>query len=82
MFALIDANSFYCSSERVFNPSLQGKPVVLSNNDGCIIARTTEAKALGIALLYRKPGTWDTGIQVGAPSYQAKSSKWAFPEAI
>ena len=51
MFALIDANSFYCSCERVFNPSLRGKPVVvLSNNDGCIIARTNEAKALGIKM--------------------------------
>ena len=51
MFALIDANSFYCSCERVFNPSLWGKPVVvLSNNDGCIIARTSEAKALGVKM--------------------------------
>jgi DNA polymerase V len=51
MFALIDANSFYCSCERVFNPSLRGKPVVvLSNNDGCIIARTSEAKALGVKM--------------------------------
>jgi DNA polymerase V len=51
MFALIDANSFYCSCERVFNPYLRGKPVVvLSNNDACIIARTSEAKALGIKM--------------------------------
>ena len=51
MFALIDANSFYCSCERVFNPSLRGQPVVvLSNNDGCIIALTPEAKALGIKM--------------------------------
>ena len=51
MFALVDANSFYCSCERVFNPSLRDKPVVvLSNNDGCIIALTPEAKALGIKL--------------------------------
>ena len=51
MFALIDANSFYCSCERVFDPSLRGKPVVvLSNNDGCIVARTPEAKALGIKM--------------------------------
>lgn len=49
MFALIDANNFYVSCERVFRPSLQGKPVVvLSNNDGCAIARSNEAKALGI----------------------------------
>ncbi|MBE7157325.1 MAG: Y-family DNA polymerase [Rhodospirillales bacterium] len=51
MFALVDCNSFYCSCERVFRPRLQGKPVVvLSNNDGCAIARTSEAKALGIPM--------------------------------
>lgn len=49
--ALIDGNSFYCSCERVFRPSLQNRPlVVLSNNDGCAIARTAEAKALGIKM--------------------------------
>lgn len=49
MFAIIDCNSFYCSCERVFRQDLSGKPVVvLSNNDGCIIARTDEAKKLGI----------------------------------
>ncbi|MDD4993657.1 MAG: Y-family DNA polymerase [Paludibacter sp.] len=51
MYALIDCNNFYASCERVFNPSLNGKPVVvLSNNDGCVIARSTEAKALGIPM--------------------------------
>jgi DNA polymerase V len=51
MFALVDANSFYCSCERVFNPSLRDKPVVvLSNNDGIIIALTPEAKALGVKM--------------------------------
>ena len=50
-FALIDANSFYASCETVFRPDLQGKPVVvLSNNDGCIIARSAEAKQLGIKM--------------------------------
>ncbi len=49
VFALIDANSFYCSCERVFDPRLNNRPViVLSNNDGCAVARTPEAKALGI----------------------------------
>ncbi|MGY6257320.1 Y-family DNA polymerase [Paraburkholderia caledonica] len=49
--ALIDGNSFYCSCERVFRPALLGRPlVVLSNNDGCAIARTAEAKALGIKM--------------------------------
>ena len=49
--ALIDGNSFYCSCERVFDPKLASVPViVLSNNDGCAIARTAEAKALGIRM--------------------------------
>ncbi len=57
MFALIDCNNFYASCERVFRPDLQGKPiVVLSNNDGCVIARSNEAKALGIPM--------------GAPAFQ------------
>lgn len=59
MFALADANNFFVSCERVFNPALRGVPVVvLSNNDGCIIARSNEAKALG--------------IKMGAPLYQIK----------
>lgn len=50
-FALIDGNSFYCSCERVFDPKLRRRPViVLSNNDGCAVARTAEAKALGIGM--------------------------------
>jgi DNA polymerase V len=49
--ALVDCNNFYVSCERVFNPSLEGRPVVvLSNNDGCVVARSNEAKALGIAM--------------------------------
>jgi DNA polymerase V len=49
MFALVDCNNFYCSCERLFNPGLDGRPViVLSNNDGCAISRSEEAKALGI----------------------------------
>ncbi len=57
MFALIDCNNFYASCERVFRPDLNGKPiVVLSNNDGCVIARSNEAKALN--------------IRMGAPAYQ------------
>ena len=60
IFALVDCNNFYASCERVFNPSLLGKPiVVLSNNDGCVIARSNEAKELGIPM--------------GAPYYQHKS---------
>ncbi len=49
MFALIDCNSFFCSVEKVFHPGLNGKPVVvLSSNDGCIVALTPEAKAVGL----------------------------------
>lgn len=51
VFALIDCNSFYCSCERVFRPDLVRTPiVVLSNNDGCVISRTPEAKALGVKM--------------------------------
>ena len=60
MFGLIDCNNFYASCERVFNPALNGKPViVLSNNDGCVIARSNEAKELG--------------IKMGVPAYQIKN---------
>lgn len=59
MFALIDCNNFYASCERVFRPDLNNKPiVVLSNNDGCVIARSNEAKSLGIPM--------------GAPAFQFK----------
>lgn len=51
MYALVDCHNFYCSCERVFNPKLEGRPViVLSNNDGCAISRSEEAKALGIGM--------------------------------
>lgn len=51
MFALVDCNNFYASCERVFDPSLNNRPmVVMSNNDGCVIARSNEAKALGIPM--------------------------------
>ena len=59
MIALLDGNNFYASCERVFRPSLNGRPlVVLSNNDGCAIARSEEAKALG--------------IKMGAPYFQIR----------
>jgi DNA polymerase V len=51
IFALVDCNNFYVSCERIFNPKLEGRAVVvLSNNDGCIVARSNEAKALGIGM--------------------------------
>lgn len=50
-FALVDCNNFYCSCERVFRPDLQNRPVaVLSNNDGCVVARSNEVKAMGIGM--------------------------------
>jgi len=50
-FALIDGNNFYVSCERVFNPKLEGRPiVVLSNNDGCAVSRSLEARALGVKM--------------------------------
>ena len=61
IFSLIDCNSFYASCERIFNPKLLNKPViVLSNNDGCIIARSDEAKKLG--------------IKMGEPYFKAKET--------
>lgn len=51
MYALIDCNNFYASCERLFRPDLCNQPiVVLSNNDGCVIARSNESKALGVAM--------------------------------
>jgi DNA polymerase V len=51
VFALVDCNNFYVSCERVFNPKLENRPViVLSNNDGCVVARSNEAKALNIGM--------------------------------
>jgi len=51
MFALVDCNNFYASCERVFNPNLQNQPVaILSNNDGCVISRSDEAKALDLPM--------------------------------
>ena len=49
MYGIIDCDNCYCSAEKVFRPDLEGKPiVVLSNNDGCVVARSNEAKKLGI----------------------------------
>ena len=64
VFALVDCNNFYVSCERIFDPSLLGRPViVLSNNDGCVVARSQEAKALG--------------IRMGVPVFQIKASSTA-----
>jgi DNA polymerase V len=74
MIALVDCNNFFCSCERVFNPALAGKPVVvLSNNDGCIISRSDEAKALGIPMgapLHEQQGVIRKhGVQVFSSNY-------------
>lgn len=67
MYALADCNNFFVSCERIFNPSLNGVPVVvLSNNDGCVIARSNEAKALGIPM--------------GCPAFQIKN--YTNPERV
>ena len=59
MYALVDCNNFFVSCERVFRPQLEGRPVVvLSNNDGCVVARSNESKALG--------------IKMGTPFYQVR----------
>src|SRR5690606_18756224 len=51
MYALVDCNNFYVSCERIFNPTLRHRPVVvLSNNDGCVISRSSEAKKVGIPM--------------------------------
>ena len=59
MYALVDCNNFFVSCERVFRPQLEGKAVVvLSNNDGCVVARSNESKAMG--------------IRMGTPFYQVR----------
>lgn len=50
VFALVDCNAFYCSCERVFRPDLARVPIVVLSNDGCVVSRTSEAKALGIKM--------------------------------
>ena len=52
MYALVDCNSFYASCEKMFRPDLKNHPViVLSNNDGCVIARSPEAKKMGLSMI-------------------------------
>lgn len=51
MYALVDCNNFFVSCERAFQPELEGRPVVvLSNNDGCVVARSNESKAMGVKM--------------------------------
>ena len=68
-WALADANAFYCACERVFRPSWAGRPVaVLSNNDGCVIARTQEVRA--------------AGVEMGAPFFQVRGRLRAIDAAV
>ena len=68
MFALADVNSFYASCEKVFRPDLRGKPVIcMSNNNGCVIARSAEAKLR-------------LGIKMGTPWFKLKDAQ--FPEKL
>ena len=74
MKAIVDCNNFYCSCERLFKPSLKNTPiVVLSNNDGCIISRSDEAKKLGIkmaqAFFLSKPMLKKHGIAAFSSNY-------------
>lgn len=74
MFALVDCNNFYASCERVFRPALEGRPiVVLSNNDGCVVARSAEAKALDIPMakpwFQIEPGLRGRNVAVFSSNY-------------
>lgn len=78
MFALIDCNNFYASCERVFSPKLNGKAVVvLSNNDGCVIARSNEAKALGVEMgapfFKERERLEKNGVEVFSSNYELYS---------
>lgn len=71
MIALADANNFYVSCERAFDPRLEGKPVaVLSNNDGCVISRSPECKALGVGMGTPHFKLKDTGIVFRSSNYE------------
>ena len=91
MKAIVDCNSFYCSCERVFRPDLNNKPiVVLSNNDGCIIARNDEAKALGVGMAapffmnkelieHHKVAVFSSGLLFYLPSSSSCSIFFSIP---
>ncbi|WP_305778181.1 hypothetical protein [Kiloniella sp. EL199] len=79
--ALVDVNNFYASCERVFRPDLEGVPiVVLSNNDGCVIARSEEAKKLGYKIgdLFHviKPKLRQTGTWIFSSNYALYGITW------
>lgn len=81
MFTLADVNSFYASCEKVFRPDLRGKPVIcLRNNDGCVIARSAEAKRLGIKMgtpwFQLKDAQFTEKLQVFSSNYELYAIKW------
>jgi nucleotidyltransferase/DNA polymerase involved in DNA repair len=77
MFALLDGNNFYASCERVFQPRLVGRPVVvLSNNDGCAIARSDEAKALDSLNLRYGRGT----VRLASAGTAEKKRQWTIKQ--
>lgn len=88
MKAIVDCNSFYCSCEKVFRPELENKPViVLSNNDGCIISRTDEAKAIGIGMagpyFKAKPLIDEYGVATFSSNYNLYSDmSWRVMEVL
>jgi DNA polymerase V len=88
MIAIVDCNSFYCSCERLFRPDLENKPVVvLSNNDGCIISRTDEAKAIGVDMagpyFKAKPLIEKYGVATFSSNYNLYGDlSWRVMEAL
>lgn len=78
IFALVDVNNCYVSCERVFDPTLNGRPVVvLSNNDGCVVARSEEAKALGIKMgMPQSDGCEPPGTGAMSDSVAALARAW------
>lgn len=88
MIGIVDCNSFYCACERVFRPELMDRPVVvLSNNDGCIIARTAEAKAIGMGMagpyFKAKPLIEAHGVAVFSSNYNLYGDmSWRVMETI
>src|SRR4051812_40976850 len=88
MKAIVDCNSFYCSCERLFRPELDERPVVvLSNNDGCIISLTDEAKALGVDMtgpyFLAKPVIEANGVSVFSSNYNLYGNlSWRVMETL
>src|SRR5687768_16140859 len=88
MKAIVDCNNFYCSCERLFKPHLDQKPVVvLSNNDGCIISRTDEAKKLGVNMtgpyFLAKDLIEQNGVEVFSSNYHLYGDmSWRVMEAL